>query len=215
MADHDPEDGHMASKSEPEVQPEGQALLHPPPPPHQGPHGKGTSGNPQTRRIHSEVYHLEAEDQSHTTKILDLVHGQGNRLQWLKHEAKRKRKVERELQREVRAAASPPPSPLATPHRGSSVLLPSLPCSSSFLAVTSSLLPSVFPLLPLCSAPCLVAIADVASPFHRRLSKICLELLTLQSLSSLSSSPLSPSLSVRAEFFFLLAVTSLPPSLLS
>ncbi|XLS57898.1 hypothetical protein HN51_007653 [Arachis hypogaea] len=60
--------------------------------------------------------------------------------------------------------------------------------------------PSVFPLLPLCSAPCLAVIANVASSCHRRLSKICLELLALQSLLSLSSSPLSHSLSVRAEF---------------
>ncbi|KAL4358877.1 hypothetical protein AHAS_Ahas08G0021300 [Arachis hypogaea] len=55
---------------------------------------------------------------------------------------------------------------------------------------------SIFPLLPLCSAPCLVVVADVASPCRRRLSKIRLELLVLQSLSSLSSSHLFPSLSV-------------------
>ncbi|QHO44743.1 uncharacterized protein DS421_6g173330 [Arachis hypogaea] len=73
--------------------------------------------------------------------------------------------------------------------------------------------PSVFPLLPLRSAPCPVIVSDIASPCRRRLSKIFLELLASQSPSSSSSSPLTPSLSVRAEFPSSLAVTSLPPSL--
>ncbi|RYR01345.1 hypothetical protein Ahy_B06g080211 isoform B [Arachis hypogaea] len=72
---------------------------------------------------------------------------------------------------------------------------------------------TVFPLLPLRSAPSPVIVAYVASPCRRRLSKICLELLASQSPSSSSSSPLTPSLSVRAEFPSSLAVTSLPPSL--
>ncbi|XP_016207290.1 3-oxo-Delta(4,5)-steroid 5-beta-reductase-like [Arachis ipaensis] len=97
-----------------ETQPQDPPLALPPSPQQQGPHREGTSGqhrgphgegipkNPHQRRIQSKIHHPEGEDLLHTTEILDLAQGQGDRLEQLEHEAEQQKEDERELRREMR-----------------------------------------------------------------------------------------------------------------